>query len=100
MGEVVVNQVFNNYGNGAFIANNDGVMIINGGKTTKTNIKVDQVPVTNNSKSQCAKCKYGEIIMSGPHEGSGMYVRCKRPKRAIVISGGDIRCDAFVKNDK
>ena len=100
MSDVVVNQVFNNYGSGAIIANNDGVMVINSGKNAKTNVKVDPAPVMSNGKSQCAKCKHGEVVMSGPHEGSGIYIKCRRPKKAIVISGEDIKCDAFVKNDK
>ena len=100
MGDVKVTQVFNNYGSGAIIANNDGVMVINSGKNTKTNVKVDPAPVMSDGKSPCAKCKHGKVVMSGPHEGSGIYVKCTRPKKAVVISGGDIRCDAFVKNDK
>ena len=98
MGEVKVTQVFNNYGSGAIIANNDGVLVINSGDKAKT--KIDTMPVQTDNKSQCAKCKHGKVIMSGPHEGSGIYIKCMRPKKAVVISGGNIKCDGFVKNDK
>lgn len=92
-----VTQVFNNYGSGAIIANNDGVMIINSGDKIKNpKISINTEKSASSASSQCARCKHGEIVMSGPHEGTGMYVKCKRPKRAIIINGGNITCDAFV----
>ncbi len=79
-----ITQIFNNYGSGPQIANADSVIIIGSqGKSNKNNI------------SRCAACKYGDVVMSGPHEGSGLYVKCKRTKRAIIVNNGQTICDSF-----
>ena len=80
-----ITQIFNNYGSGPQIANADSVIVI--GSPSRNSGR--------SSISRCAACKYGDVVMSGPHEGSGMYVKCKRAKRAIIVNNGQTICDSF-----